>query len=313
LSCGCLYARGQTPPKAETPTPASSCGRANALELIRQQIDVTKTFDNTVQRITVLVRAADLLWPYQPDQARAAFADAFEFAKQNFKEAGDDPRRDARFAMTEVPDQRYTVINGDTQGSVSETISEQNAPKLTFDEQVEAAEKNRNVDRRDQQLSFAVTRATTEESLDRLLSVVDKISDSAGRAQLLNWIYFNRTEAAIKDQKLDEARRLAAKVEELDNRAYLYSRIAEESLKQNPDQTQARELLDEAVAAAAKAPATMVTARSLLGVAYLYSKIDLSRAVAVMGDAVKCINRLEAPDFSRQFAMRKIPISHCAS
>jgi hypothetical protein len=139
---------------------------------------------------------------------------------------------------------------------------------------------------------------------------VDKIADSTIRQPLLNWLYFDRAQRAIKDQALDEARKLAAKVEELDQRAWLYSRIAEESLKQNPDQTQARDVLDEVVAAAAKAPNTPVTARALLGVAYLYTKIDMNRAIAVMAEAVKCINRIEQPDFSRQSLSERLKARH---
>ena len=194
----------------------------------------------------------------------------------------------------------------DSQHRVDQIANADNAPTTTFDEQVEAALKNPNVDERDHQLTSAIIGASKEESLDHVLSAVDKIADSTLRQPLLNWLYFDRTQRAIKDQKLDEARRLAAKVEELDQRAWLYSRIAEESIKQNADQTQAREVLDEVVAAAAKAPNTPVTARALLGVAYLYTKIDMNRAVAVMAEAVKCINRIEQPDFSRQFVIRKI-------
>jgi hypothetical protein len=92
----------------------------------------------------------------------------------------------------------------------------------------------------------------------------------------------------------------------LDVRAWLYLGIAEESLKHNADQTEAREVLEEVLAAAAKAPNTPVTARALMGVAYLYTKIDMNRAVAVMAEAVRCINRIEHPDFSQQFVIRKI-------
>lgn len=139
-----------------------------------------------------------------------------------------------------------------------------------------------------------------------MLRVVDKISDSALRPQLLNWLYFSRTQNAIREKRLIQARKLAAKVDELDQRAYLYFQIAEESLKQDMDQAQAREMLEEVVDGTAKAPATMVTARTQLGVAYLYTRIDLNRAIAVLGDAVKNINRIEQPDFSRQFVMRQI-------
>ena len=499
------------------PTPSSSCSRDGALDIIQQQIALSKTLDNSVQRITVLIRAADLLWVFQQDKARAAFTEAFDLAVVNFKEKGDEPSREGKNLLISTPDQRYIVISAiakhdtawarkltdqmlkeqqqeaeekltkdiqrdtrtaekllniaislltsdkaaglnfarnslrypatfylsqflyqlvaldkpagdqfyqealaayanapmerllylssypfgndreagdmpgytiyqvpagfvpnpnlqrafvqtvlrraqefianppdpapgnrlmepgqillaltrlekqiqqslpdlspaveaakgtlsaqlseDTQRRVSQSANSDNAPKLTFDELVEAALKNPNVDRRDQQLTSAIVGASKEETLDHVLGVMDKIADSTLRQPLLNWLYFDRTQRAIKDHELDEARRLAAKVEELDQRAWLYSRIAEESIKQNADQTQAREVLDEVVDAAAKAPNTPVTARALLGVAYLYTKIDMSRAIAVMGEAVKRINQIEQPDFSRQGVIRKI-------
>jgi len=502
--------------KGQPPAPASaSCSRNNALAIIQQQIDATKTFDDDVPRITIVLRAADLIWPYQQERARAAFADAFELATRNFKEKGDEPSREGKVLIS-TPDQRYVVISviakhdaawakkltdqllkeqrqeaeekpakdsqrditteerllavassllssdkvaalsfarsslrypatfylseffyqlarvdkpaadqiyqealaayasapmerllylssypfgndreaGEIPGyfyevpsgfqpnpnlqrmfvqtvlrrvqefnnkpsdsalenrlsepeqmwlaltrlerqiqqslpdlasaveaargtlyaqlpqnsrrEVGQIANPDNAPQRTFDEQVEAAQGDPNVDSRDQQLTSAIIRRWREASLDQVLSAVDKIADSTIRQQLLNWLYFERAQRAIEQQKLDEARKLAARVEELDQRAWLYSRIAEESLKQNADQTQARDMLDEVVAAAAKAPNTLVTARALLGVAYLYTKIDMNRAVAVVAEAVKCINRIEQPDFSRQFVIRRI-------
>ena len=58
------------------------CTPDNALAMIQQQVDLTKTFDDPVRRITVLIRAADLLWPYQQDKARASFTEAFELATE---------------------------------------------------------------------------------------------------------------------------------------------------------------------------------------------------------------------------------------
>ena len=81
------------------------CSRDNALLTIRQQIDFTRTFDDQVRRITVLLRAADLLWPYQPDNSRAAFTEAFDLARQNFREKGDKPVLEGHLVV-EVPDQR---------------------------------------------------------------------------------------------------------------------------------------------------------------------------------------------------------------
>lgn len=88
------------------------CKRNDAIEMIRQQIDVTKTFDNAVRRITVLIRAADLLWPFQQDKARAAFTEAFEVAAQNEKEKSEQSKDRPRAIILslQTPDQRYVVI-----------------------------------------------------------------------------------------------------------------------------------------------------------------------------------------------------------
>jgi hypothetical protein len=120
----------------------------------------------------------------------------------------------------------------------------------------------------------------------------------------LNWFYFTRAQST---KQLDEARRLAGLVSELDQRAFLYSSIAQEAIKHTESQQQAREILEEVLSAADKAPNnTMTTARTLLAVAYLYTKIDPGRAMSTLNEAIKCINRIEAPDFSRQSVTRKI-------
>jgi len=487
-----------------------------AVLMILQQIDATRTFDDRTQRITVLVRAADLLWPYQQQRARTAFAEAFELATLYFKEKGDNPRAEGATLMVSTPDQRYVVLGAITkrdpawgkrlteqmlneeskerqeaamgtpqrdlatatklldaaflvlpadagtavrfatkslnypasvglplflyrlaavsqpladqlyaealaaysdksmseflylssypfgndrdagdmpayarypvpqgfvaknslqrlflqtllrraqqalqnrpdtvskisdpgqiwlaltrlepqvkqslpdllapaqqardsiyvllspnsQTSLTQSIAASNAPAESFDERVEAAEKQSNVDERDQLLIGAVMRASENEDLDRVVGVVEKITDSTARRQVLDWLYFVRSQSALRNKQLYEARKLAANVEELDQRAYLFSQIAKESLEtMKDDPTQARELLDDVVRAAEKAPATIVTARSLLAAAYLYAKFDINRSVAVLGEAIKYINRLDSPNFSNQVLIRRI-------
>ncbi len=90
---------------------ASLCNRNDALEMIRLQIDFTKTFDNPIRRISVLLRAADLLWPFQQEEARAALTKAFELAVHE-KEKGEQTKGRPRELIynLQVPDQRYVVI-----------------------------------------------------------------------------------------------------------------------------------------------------------------------------------------------------------
>ena len=86
------------------------CSRENALEIIKQQVESTKNFNNTIRRITVLIRAADLLWPYQQDKARTVFTEAFDLAKENEK---DNEQKGSRSLLLRLqkPDQRFVVIN----------------------------------------------------------------------------------------------------------------------------------------------------------------------------------------------------------
>ena len=505
------------PINAQKKTTSSLCTRDNAVDTTKQQILFTRTFDNPLQRIAVLLRAADLLWPYEQEKSLAAFMEAFDLAAQNFKEKGDQTERASSSktsAVIQLPDQRFKVIaalakrdpararrlseqmlqddladkstpddlskrltddkllrmafdlattdpsaavnfarqslrypatlqlpiffyqlarfnqpladqfyvdalnaygaapmdqflylsaypfgnqreagempgytfypvpdgfkpNGalqrqfvqallarsegamelpvqesapyrysdhaqmwlalnrlekqvqselpdlaepvarsrdklfalltpNVQRGVNRVIASDTAPKKSFDEMVEAAEKQSDVAVRDRDLSFAVTAASKDEPVEKVLSVIDKVSDSGIRTPLTNWFYYFRAQTLITAKNLADARKLASKVAELDQRAYLFTRIAEESLKVAEDQTEAREMLNEVADTIRKAPQTIVSARALLALAHLYAKIDMNRGVEELGNAVRTINTLEAPDFSRQFVMMKI-------
>jgi len=100
-------ARAQTPPQSSQ---FSGCTRDEALELIKRQIEETTTFGDSIQRISVLVRAADLLWPYEQKAARITLTKAFDLATQHFAETGDAPKVEGRGLLVETPDQRYVVI-----------------------------------------------------------------------------------------------------------------------------------------------------------------------------------------------------------
>jgi len=516
LLCVVLNSAAQTqkkPPAIISPL----CTRTNAVDNTKQQILLSRTFDQVAGRIAVLLRSADLLWPYEQDKALAAFMEAFDLAAQNFKEQGEQVRRssDGQFAMRmTLPDQRYKVIaalakrdpaaarkladqmlkdeareaadkpatepthstadklltlasglapsdqnaalnfaraslrypatlalasflynlakvnqraadqfylealaaygaapmdqllyvsaypfgnnrdagempsytlyripegfvpNAELQRKFVETllaraqgeseapgqhisrglsdigqmwvalsrlekqiqtnlpdlfdsavqtrdklyallnpsmqttatgaIGRDNPPKSSFNEKVDEALKLADVDRRDQGLTFAVLYWANDETVERVVGVIDKISDANVRSAISNWFFFFRSQALIEDKKLDEARQTASKVTELDQRAYLFARIAEKSLDESEDQTQAREMLNEIADAAAKAPKTIVSARTLLALAHLYAKIDVNRGIQELGNAVKTINAIESPDFSNQMVMVKI-------
>ncbi|HKS41096.1 MAG TPA: hypothetical protein VJX74_10835, partial [Blastocatellia bacterium] len=126
------------------------------------------------------------------------------------------------------------------------------------------------------------------------------------RQQLLNWLYFKRTQKAINEGSLDDARQLSEKVEQLDLRAYLSYEIAAEALRRFEDRTRVREILDAVAAAALKTDNSNEKARTLLGISHLYSKVDHARAFEVMTDAVKTINRITDPDLNNTGLSQRI-------
>jgi len=104
-------------------------------------------------------------------------------------------------------------------------------PKLSFDERVEDALKQSDPERREGSIALAIITGADGEPLDKVIAAADKIDDTALRTQVLSRLYFDRTLAALKEASFDEARKLAAKIDELDQRAYLYSRIAADSIR----------------------------------------------------------------------------------
>ena len=182
-------------------------------------------------------------------------------------------------------------------------------PDQTFDEQVESALKEPDVNERDELIAAAIlSDASKKESLARVTQTIERISDSNLRNHLLEWLYFHRANAAVKDKQFEEAEKLTSRVEGPEQRAYLHTEIARGLLNRSDGQTHAQEVLEEAIGEAKKAGITIFAARTLLTTSSLYLKIDLGRSISVLADAINCINRIEAPDFfSDDQALEKKP------
>jgi len=180
-------------------------------------------------------------------------------------------------------------------------------PRQTFEERIGAAQKTTDVYERDEMIATAVL-GSENESLERVIETIDEISDPTLRAHLIEWHYFQRATAATQQKLFDEAERLAAKVDGKEIRAYLLNEIARALLTRGDGQTNAQELLEAAIADAKRAGVNIFAARALLTSSNLYAKIDLNRSIAVLGDAISSINRLDAPDFvSDDQALEKTP------
>ncbi len=91
------------------------CDRSNAIDSIRQQIELAKTIDEPMRRIAVLLRAADILWPIDQRQAREVFTGAFDLAVESENGKEKDIENVWRvnhsvLVLMQSPDLRYVVI-----------------------------------------------------------------------------------------------------------------------------------------------------------------------------------------------------------
>jgi hypothetical protein len=99
-------------PRAKETRPKVFCDSSRAVSLVETQLSETKMLDDAPRRMSVMTRAADLLWPYERDAAREIFRQAYDLAVKDFREHGDDlVKTDISFAYTSRPDQRFIVMN----------------------------------------------------------------------------------------------------------------------------------------------------------------------------------------------------------
>jgi hypothetical protein len=236
--------------------------------------------EDAPRRLSVMTRAADLLWPYERDTAREIFRQAYDLAAKDFRDHGNDlAPTGVSFAYTARPDQRFIVMT---------------------------AIARRDPAKRDYYVASLVMSARGAEEFARAESLLDKVSESSLREKLASYLYFRWTQQSVKDGQLDDASRLSKKVSELDYRALLSFEIAGAALKRLNDRARAAELLDAVAADAEKAPDTPAKARALLGAAHLYADFDVTRATQLLRAAVKVVNLLPNPDFSSETIGREL-------
>jgi hypothetical protein len=204
-------------------------------------------------------------------------------------------------------------LTSDTRLSVDGLIKQQNDMEVqmsgkadNFAKYSEQAEREANPAKREQALAFAVLNASDGKPIEDLLGTARKVDDENLRKQLLTFIYFKRTQKLVKDGQFVEAMQLAKNIDQLDFRAYLAYEMALAASKKEAEKPRVREILEDVLELAYKAPGTNEKARTLLGVVSLYAKLDKTRAFEVMAEAVKTINQVDNPDFSTAFIFQKI-------
>jgi hypothetical protein len=110
--CPALFVSAQTSKSsaAPTPVPAKKCEAQLARLLVDQLASDSKSIEETDKRVNVLIKVADFLWVPDVESARPLFAEAFQVARDRYKEKGLESTRAAGGFVTIQPDYRFQVI-----------------------------------------------------------------------------------------------------------------------------------------------------------------------------------------------------------
>lgn len=146
----------------------------------------------------------------------------------------------------------------------------------------------------------------TEEQFAKIEPWLDKIRDETSRLGTIHYFWFLRAKRAIKDHRMDDARKFAEKVPELDHRAVLIFEIAEAQLKDLNEAAAVYQTLTDVSKVARQSEDSIAKARVHLGIAALYEKVNHTFALDELSDALKVINRLEDPDITSNFVYRQV-------
>lgn len=151
------------------------------------------------------------------------------------------------------------------------------------------AEKSTRPEERDHLYLSAAMIAIEKGEFSQAESLLAKVSNADLRGQIASYLNFSRIRRLIKNKDLDQAARMAAKVEKLADRIALLTQIAAAAASAN-DAPRAVELLNEAEKLVAKVTEPREKVSSLLGVASAFASVDKLRSFEVLETAVKQIN-----------------------
>jgi hypothetical protein len=87
------------------------CDQQRAIAIVEKQAEDARTFEKGDEAVKVMIRSADLLWPYREKEARSIFSEAYDLAGSYYKNNPQDFKQDGRMHTISLPDQRFVVLN----------------------------------------------------------------------------------------------------------------------------------------------------------------------------------------------------------
>ena len=177
----------------------------------------------------------------------------------------------------------------------------------SFDERIKEVEQANAEGKLTDSLIFQLVQAAkTEDDYQKAESWLDKMIEESGREAVADYFYFQRSKLATKEKRFEDGRKFALKVDRIEHRAVLFFDIAEAKMKEPMTKSESLHTLLEVSQTALKAPDTVEKAQVLLGLAFMFEKVDYYNALGSLADAVKTANKLESPNLTTNFISRQI-------
>lgn len=200
-----------------------------------------------------------------------------------------------------------SLTSPETQESIKKREDSQKNFSNSFAERLKDIEKSDEEGKlTDLQIVNLATAAKKEDEFAMAETWLDKIKEEKVREDTKNYFYFSRSKLATKEKRYEEARKFAEKVPKIEHRAVLYFDVAEAKLKEPATKLDSLDSLSEVYKMAQKAPDSVEKAQVLLGLAYMYEKIDHFNALDAVSNSIKTANKLENPNLFTDFMMQQI-------
>ncbi|MDQ3711474.1 MAG: hypothetical protein M3388_04570 [Acidobacteriota bacterium] len=203
--------------------------------------------------------------------------------------------------LLEISQQAKTIANATISNATRQDLKErenwQSNYQKSFAEKLADIEKADDVGKlTDYDIFSLVNNAKKEEEFKAAETWLDKMKDETTRESTVNYFYFQRSKLATKEKRFDEAKKFADKVAKIEHRAVLYFDIAEVKMKEPLTKLESLDTLSEVYQTANKAPDSIEKAQVLLGLAFMYEKVDHYNALGSLAEAIKTANKLENPN-----------------
>ncbi len=245
----------------------------------------------------VLNRASEIDITQNPDLARRFNSALFAARVLEPKVAKHDPAllENWRALLSKLQSAAQQKTRDGIDNTLREMTAENQGPQERSADRVksmlDAAERTSDLVERDNRFGSAATAAMQGGDFARALEIADRISDMDYRQRVREWINSRAATKAIEEKRIDDALRFAGEVSATDERAYLYYQIANIALG-SQDKARALQLAEDAANYVSKAENGLGKLRALIGLAGLYSKVDVARSFELLSEAAKVADRI---------------------